>query len=183
MIPEHWVARPADGTSYYLGVAASPHPPNVPAFAPSARGLLATRVDATTVGAPSDLYYLAATGPIVSGMTGHAGCEVTHEWVYADHAPTSMAGPRRSPGDFIAKATGTCERRDRTTRWCYFVAAPGFGPARETGIPGSGLYLIVASTPESPRAMSTLERLMRRVRFGDASARDFVRAVRAPQPI
>ena len=30
------------------------------------------------------------------------------------------------------------------TRWSYFIAAPGFGPAGSVGIAGSGLYVVVA---------------------------------------
>ena len=84
-----------------------------------------------------------------------------------------------SPGDFIASASGTCRRDGATTQWSYFVAAPGFGPARERGIPGSGLYLIVAATPAAPGAEHTLTQMIRNVRFGQDTARDFVQAVRA----
>jgi hypothetical protein len=58
------------------------------------------------------------------------------------------------------------------------VAAPGFGPAGRIGIPGSGLYLIVAATRESPRARRILDSLLDHVRFGRDGIGDFVRAVR-----
>jgi hypothetical protein len=176
-VPRSWTALPADDTSYYLGVAASPHPTLDPG-GPLTRGLIATRIDATQVGVPSDFYYLAAHGPILSSITSGESCRVAREWVYADHMPASMNGVRRSPGDFIARATGICGRGSHAIRWSYFVAAPGFGPARLTGIPGSGLYLIVATAPDSPDADRTLALLIRRVRFGDASPRDFVAAIR-----
>ena len=64
------------------------------------------------------------------------------------------------------------------TRWSYFVAAPGYGPAQEAGIPGSGLYLIMVSTPKAPGAGRTLARVLRNVRFGQDTAHDFVRTVR-----
>ncbi len=178
LVPDSWVAQPAGDASYYVGVAASPRP-LTDTFLPSDQSLVATRVDATGIGVPSDLYYLAAKGPVVAGMTTSSSCTVKTERVFADHAPASMNGDRRSPGDFVATATGTCRRRGSTTRWSYFVAAPGYGPARETGIPGSGLYLIVASTTKAPGAGHTLAHMIRNVRFGEDSARDIVAALRS----
>jgi hypothetical protein len=46
------------------------------------------------------------------------------------------------------------------------------------GIPGSGLYVIVAATRESPRARMILSRLLDNVRFGQDGIGDFVRALR-----
>lgn len=176
LVPDGWVAHPASDATYHVGVAASP-PPSTGATQPIESGLIATRVDATQVGVASDLYYLAAKGPVVAGMTHGGSCTVMAERVFADHAPASMAGARRSPGDFVARATGTCRRRGSTTRWSYFVAAPGYGPAREEGIPGSGLYLIVASTPAAPGAGRTLAHMIRSVRFGEDGPHDFVEAI------
>jgi hypothetical protein len=178
MIPDGWVARPAEGAAPYRGLTASPGPATFDAALPR-QGLIATRIDASDVGAPSDLYYLAAKGPVIAEVTHSRGCRVTDEQVYADHRPAWLEGSRMSPGDFVASASGRCTRHGRTTRWSYFVAAPGFGPARERGIPGSGLYLIVASTPAAPGAERTLAQMIRNVRFGKDTARDFVQAVRA----
>ena len=178
LVPHGWVAQPTADATYSVGVSASPGPvsdtPAVPA-----QGLVATRFDATEVGVPSDLYYLAAKGPVIERVTDHARCTVTQQRIFVDHAPASMTGDRRSPGDFVARATGTCGRHGSATRWSYFVAAPGYGPASETGIPGSGLYVIVVSTPLGPGAGHTLTRMLRGVRFGEDTARDFVQAVRA----
>jgi hypothetical protein len=179
VVPDGWVAAPADGEAYATGVAATPGPQAGVAAVPLEQGLIATHVDATVVGAPSDLYYLAAKGPIISQVRADARCTVTDEDVYADHAPAAITGRRASPGDFVAAATGTCGRAHAVTRWSYFVAAPGFGPARERGIPGSGLYLIVAATPAAPGAARTLAHMIGHVRFGEDGARDFVHAVRA----
>ena len=179
LVPDGWVAEPSDQRSYYVGLTASPGPMPGPIAVLDSQGLLATRVDATEVGAPSDLYYLAARGPIIARVTAHTGCSVTAERVFVDHAPTWMAGRSRSPGDFVATASGRCVRHGGTTAWSYFIAVPGYGPARETGIPGSGLYLIVASTPAAPGASRTLAKMIGNVRFGDDSAGDFVHAVRA----
>jgi kynurenine formamidase len=176
VVPHGWVAKPADEPTYSVGVAATPGPRTTIGEVPIQQGLIATRVDATVVGAPSDLYYLAAKGPILSAVHHDARCTVKEEQIYADHAPAAVTG-RASPGDFVATATGTCARRHTETKWSYFVAAPGFGPAREHGIPGSGLYVIVASTPAVPGASRTLARMVGRVRFGDDGMEDFLRAV------
>ncbi|MDP9185078.1 MAG: hypothetical protein M3O29_05365 [Actinomycetota bacterium] len=179
VVPDGWVVEPADDAAYAIGVAATPGPQATMGAVPLEQGLIATRVDATVVGAPSDLYYLAAKGPIISQGRHGASCTIADEEVYADHAPAAITGRRASPGDFVAAATGTCGRSEARTRWSYFVAAPGFGPARERGIPGSGLYLIVAATPAVPGAAQTLARMIGRVRFGQDGAQDFVHAVRA----
>jgi hypothetical protein len=178
MIPKGWVARAADAAAPYRGLTASPGPSVFDMSLPR-QGLMATRIDASQVGAPSDLYYLAAKGPVIAQVTQARGCRVTDQRVYADHRPAWLQGSRMSPGDFVARASGRCVRHGRATRWSYFVAAPGFGPARERGIPGSGLYLIVAATPAAPGAEHTLARMIRNVRFGEDTARDFVQAVRA----
>ncbi|MEP6757655.1 MAG: hypothetical protein ABJB55_00510 [Actinomycetota bacterium] len=177
LVPRDWVVQTTDDAMYAVGVSASPGPLSDAAAVPE-QGLVATRLDATEVGVPSDLYYLAAKGPVIERVTDHARCTVTQQRIFVDHAPASMTGARRSPGDFVARATGTCGRSDAVTRWSYFVAAPGYGPARETGIPGSGLYVIVVSTPQARRAGRTLARMLRSVRFGEDTARDFVQAVR-----
>ncbi len=177
VVPHDWVAAPADDTAYSFGVAATPGPAAAVGAVPMEQGLIATRVDATVVGAPSDLYYLAATGPILRGVRDATRCRITHRQVYANHAPAAVTGRRASPGDFVATATGTCGQRDPVTRWSYFVAAPGFGPTREQGIPGSGLYLIVAATPAGPGSAQVLARMIAHVRFGDDGIRDFLQAV------
>jgi hypothetical protein len=179
IVPDNWVVAPADEDAYAIGVSATPGPRVGPSMVPVAQGLLATRVDATAVGAPSDLYYLAAKGPIIAQARHDARCVVTDRHVYVNHAPSAITGQRTSPGDFVASATGRCHGPRAVTRFSYFVAAPGFGPARERGIPGSGLYLIMASTPAVPGASHTLAAMIGQVRFGADGAEDFVQAVRA----
>jgi len=177
LVPGDWVAQPAADAAYAVGLAASPGPiADAPAI--PEQGLVATRLDATEVGVPSDLYYLAAKGPILQRVTDRARCTVTAHRIFVDHAPASMAGRRGSPGDFMASASGTCGQGGSVTRWSYFVAAPGYGPARGTGIPGSGLYLIVVSTPKAPGAGRALAHMLRNVRFGEDTAQDFVQALR-----
>ena len=72
--------------------------------------------------------------------------------------------------------------RGVSTRWAYFVAAPGYGPVHEVGIPASGLYVVVAVAPEGDRAASLLDRLIRHTSFGGSSVVDLVAAAggRAP---
>jgi hypothetical protein len=176
-VPGDWVVSPAEDAEFATGVSASPGPGRL---VPGEQGLIATRVDATEIGAPSDLYYLAAKGPVMGRLRADRRCTVTGEHVYADHAPTAITGHAHSPGDFVASARGTCSMHDTKTRWSYFVAAPGFGPAQARGIPGSGLYVIMAATTAAPGSNRVLNRLVGNVRFGQDSAEDFVQAVKAP---
>jgi hypothetical protein len=174
-VPGDWVVTPADDEAFATGVSASPGPGRL---VPGEQGLLATRVDATEVGAPSDLYYLAAKGPMMAQIKANRRCTVTGEHVYADHAPAAITGHAQSPGDFVASATGTCSMpHHQKTRWSYFVAAPGFGPAQARGIPGSGLYMIMAATDAAPGSSHVLHRLVQNVRFGQDGVADFVRAL------
>jgi hypothetical protein len=142
-----------------------------------ARGIAATWIDATAVGVASDYYYLAASGPVISRLVGSPGCQALTQEVFADHVPAFLDGDFGSPGDFVARGTGICATPHHRTRWSYFVAAPGFGPATRLGIPGSGLYLVAAVTVAAPGARARLDHLLDHVRFGDARIGDFVRAV------
>lgn len=178
-MPGDWVATPANDAEFATGVSASPGPGPL---IPGEQGLLATRVDATEVGAPSDLYYLAAKGPMMAQLRANRRCTITGHHVWADHAPAAITGRAHSPGDFVASARGTCSMHHQKTRWSYFIAAPGFGPAQRRGIPGSGLYMIMAATAATPGSGHVLRRLVRHVRFGQDGAADFVSAV-AKQPI
>jgi hypothetical protein len=139
-------------------------------------GLAAVWIDGARVGVPSDYYYLAATGPALDMLTGNGRCSETGEVVYANHPPTFVDGPPGSPGDFIARGQGTCATGRRPTHWAYFVAAPGYGPARRVGIPSSGLYVVVAVLPDSPRAPALLDKLLLRTQFAGASINDFINA-------
>jgi hypothetical protein len=172
-----------DGNDFHEGFVASPHPDTWPEMRPSTAGLVATWVDATRVGVPSDLYYLAASGPLLSDLRNRAGCTSSFK-VLVNNVPAFLHGAADSPGDFVARGGGVC-RTDSgaATRWSYFVAAPGFGPVGRIGIPGSGLYVIVAATRESPRARRILSRLLDHVRFGRYGIGDFVRALKPPRAL
>ncbi len=138
-------------------------------------------IDGTAVGVPSDYYYLAATGPALDVLTGSEQCRATRQYIVAKHLPAFAHGAPDSPGDFVAHGLGICTVGHQPTRWAYFVAAPGYGPLREVGIPSSGLYVVVAVMPASPRASFLLNRLLRRTEFNGSSVADMIAAA-APVP-
>jgi len=140
----------------------------------SITGMAVTWVDATEVGVPSDFYYLAATGPLLSQLTRSDACRAESQRVFLDNAPTFAPGDDRSAGDYMARGEGTCNVGGRPTRWAYFVAAPGFGPVRRVGIPQSGLYVVVAVMHDTNRAPARLDRLIAHTSFGGALVSDFV---------
>jgi len=181
LIPPGWHAvatTPDDDTRQ--GFVASPRPRAWSELRRGATGLSATWIDATEVGVPSDYYYLAATGPVLSRLVGSDRCRRVAQRVYVNNEPAFASGRRHSPGDFVARGEGVCGAPGAAaTRWAYFVAAPGLGPAREVGIPSSGLYVVVALAPAGPEAAGLLDHLLQHTRFGDASMGDFIRAVRA----
>jgi hypothetical protein len=180
IVPDGWEAHPAALSGARSGFLASPHPHRWRRMDGGVPGMSATWIDSTVVGVPSDYYYLAATGPLLSRLTDSSRCRPETHRVYVDRRPDlSSAGP--SHGDYVARGEGTCLVGGVATRWAYFVAAPGFGPVHEIGIPASGLYVVVAVAPESARAPSLLDRLIRHTTFGESSVRDLVDAVHRPR--
>ena len=180
LVPDSWkavVSTSQDDLRH--GFVATPEPHAWGRMDGSAAGMVATWIDATRVGVPSDFYYLAATGPLFSGLTRSADCRAGTRRVFADNRPTFESGTPGSTGDYVASGEGTCHVGGHLTRWAYFVAAPGFGPLHRLGIPSSGLYVIVAVMPDSRRAPATLRRLLDHARFGGAGIHDFVAAIRA----
>jgi len=179
VIPDGWQPRLAgQDDDPRQGLVAGPRPGTWAGDRPPREGLAAVWVDGTRVGVPADYYYLAATGPALDMITRTSECSSTTRQVFADHRPAFAAGEPGSPGDFVARGHGTCEVGRRATRWAYFVAAPGYGPVREVGIPSSGLYLVVAVIPDSPKAPALLDKLLRRTEFGGASVADMIDAAR-----
>jgi hypothetical protein len=179
MIPDEWRTQLAGSSDDpRRGIVAGPRLAAWRGDRPPVEGLAAMWVDGTDVGVPSDYYYLAATSTALHLITGSKRCDATDHRVIVDHVPTYARGAIDSPGDFVARGIGTCLVRDRRTRWAYFVAAPGYGPVREVGIPSSGLYVVVAVMPESPRAPSLLDRLVERTEFNGASVADMIAAAR-----
>jgi hypothetical protein len=175
IVPDGWKAHPASSGGFRAGFLASPQPDRWRRMDGGVPGMSATWVDATRVGMPSDFYYLAATGPLLSNLTDSHRCSAESHRVFVDRRPTfSMSEPTH--GDYVARGEGTCSVRGVATRWAYFVAAPGYGPVHEVGIPASGLYVVVAVTPEGDRAASLLDRLIRHTTFGGSSVDDLVEA-------
>jgi hypothetical protein len=176
-VPDGWHAVPiVRDNGLRGGFMASPKPDAWRHMDGSIAGMTASWVDATLVGVPSDYYYLAARGPLLSRLRGGAGCRVLSEHVFADNLPSIASGRKGSRGDYVARGEGTCRVGERPTRWAYFVAAPGFGPVRRVGIPSSGLYVVVAVVRNSARADEVLRHLIGRTRFGDAGVADLAAA-------
>lgn len=162
------------------GLLAGPSPNPWRGDRPPPEGFAAVWIDGTRVGVPSDYYYLAATGPALDAITGSELCRATQRFVVSDHLPAFAKGKPDSPGDYVAHGQGTCSVGRRPARWAYFVAAPGFGPVRELGIPTSSLYVVVAVMPASPRAPFLLNRLLTRTEFNGASVAEMIAAA-SPQ--
>jgi hypothetical protein len=177
LVPEGWRAEPADPrVGVRGGFVASPRPQAWRRMDGSTSGMAATWVDASRVGVPSDFYYLAANGPLLSRLSHSHACRADHTQILADNLPAFAHGAPGSPGDYVARATGTCHVRGHPTRWAYFVAAPGYGPVHKLGIPSSGLYVVVAVMPDSAQAASQLRRLIAHTSFAGASVGDLVAA-------
>ena len=173
-VPDDWVVRPVQETAgLRIGFQASPEPEPWPEDVGAAVGMSATWVDASRVGVPSDYYYLAANGPLLSRLTTSRHCHDRSDEVYLDRRPTFDLS-RRSPGHFMASGEGICREGAARTHYAYFVAAPGFGPVHRLGIPSSGLYVVVAVVPQERGAGHLVRRLIDRTSFGDTPVRDFV---------
>jgi hypothetical protein len=178
VLPDGWrprLAAPTDDPRQ--GLIAAPRPKLWLGDPAPVEGFAAMWVDGTRVGVPSDYYYLAATGPALGLITGSSDCSATHR-VFADHRPEFAAGEPGSPGDYVARGRGTCTVGRHPMRWAYFVAAPGYGPVREIGIPSSGLYVVVAVMRDSPQAPHLLGRLLKSTEFGGASVPELIEAAR-----
>jgi hypothetical protein len=180
MVPHGWRTLPATSTDEMRGgFVSSPQPQAWSRMDGSTAGMAATWIDATAVGVPSDFYYLAATGPLLSRLLHSISCRASSRQVFINHRPQFEAGTADAAGDFMATGNGTCHLHGRLTEWAYFIAAPGFGPIRKIGIPSSGLYVVVAVMPESRQATRSLHRLLAHTRFGGAGIADFVKAAKA----
>ena len=178
LVPDGWDTVSLDPTTGHRGgFVAAPELEGWAQMDGSAAGMAATWVDATRVGVPSDFYYLAATGPLLAKLNRSEDCHANDLRVFLDRKPAFL-DPASSPGDYVARGSGTCSVDGRPTRWAYFVAAPGFGPVRQLGIPSSGLYVVVAVVRDSEQARPILRRLVERATFGDASVGDLLAVAR-----
>ena len=137
-------------------------------------GIEAYWVDATQLPLPSDYYILAARGPAMRSLPDRGDCDVSSS-VFVDSENRSKGLP---PG-YMATASGTCRSEEGSTRWAAFVAAPGYGPMREMGIPQSGMYFALASVPEGPGDDRMLARMLGGVTFGPTRIGEFLSAAKA----
>jgi hypothetical protein len=183
LIPDSWQAVAQTGDGVRSGFFASPRPRAWTRMNGSVEGMAATWVDATRVGVPSDYYYLAATGPLLDRLMSGRGCRGIRQRVYANHLPAFGGGHPASPGDYVARGEGTCSGAGQRTRWAYFVAAPGLGPAHALGIPSSGLYVVVAVIRDSERAPELLRRIIDHTSFGGAPVSQFLAAAGGRGPV
>ena len=175
-VPTKWDFRPLPSSSRVReGVQASRDLDRWTSLERRDFGLEAWWVDASRIGVPTDYYYLAAEGPAMRGLPSGRICSRHEHEVLRNRAPL-FDRTMRSPGDYVATASGTCWSRGRVMRWSSFVAAPGYGPVRRLGIPQSGLYFALVMVPETPHARQRAEQLLSTVSFGGSSVSDFLRA-------
>jgi hypothetical protein len=183
VIPRRWATGPVTGDLLAergllrRGVVISPNPRAWKRRDGSVPGLEAMWLDKPRGGIPSDYYYLAATGPATPSVLSSDRCRPSHLQVIVDHKP-ALTGKKESPGDYAARASGTCGMGPHSTRWAYFVAAPGFGPVKNVGIPRSGLYFVFAVLHDGPQAQKTLHRMLSSARFGRTSVSGLTAAAR-----
>jgi hypothetical protein len=134
-------------------------------------------IDVAKMHIPSDYYYLVARGPVLDALRANKACETGRQQVFVDHPP-DLTGRRFSPSDYVATGTGTCRVHGRYTRWAYVVAAPGYGPLREVGIPTSGLYVLIAVV-SGVRSDALLQEMVASARFGNTPMTQIVNAASA----
>lgn len=176
LIPNGWEVQVIESPeAHRVGFQASASLKEWAATKGKAQGIEAYWVDAAEVGVPSDYYYLAARGPVMEQVLARRGCSSDERRVLLDERPHF---DRRvsSSGNYVATATGTCRTKGRDTRWASFVAAPGFGPVREVGIPQSGLYYVLVVVKDGPRATRRMKHLLAGVSFGGTPVPEFLHA-------
>jgi hypothetical protein len=177
LVPADWDVQPISRARYpQEGFVASPQLSKWERGAGVVRGMEAFWVDITRLRIPSDYYYLVARGPAVSSLAGNKNCHPTGEQVLADHPP-ELTGRHFSPGDYVISAKGTCHSQGQATSWAYIVAAPGFGPVREVGLPSSGLYVVLAVV-SGRRADALLQQMLQAARFGNVPITQIVAVAR-----
>ena len=116
-VPDGWHAALADPElGIRGGFVASPRAGGWPDIDGIAVGMSATWVDATRVGVPSDFYYLAANGPLLSRLTTSANCREQSHRVYLDRRPDLRRATGTRPATSWRRAAGVCRRGSHATR-------------------------------------------------------------------
>jgi len=175
-VPSTWDARPLPSEVPTIsGIQASGNLTRWSNSTGRVTGVEAYWLDATEVGIPSDYYRHVASGPALSSLPERDGCRAERRQVWSGGG--SSASPEAD--DYLATATGVCRNRGASTRWGAFVAASGFGPVRDMGIPRSGLYFAFAAVREGPRSNQRLDRILTSVSFGGTPVDAFLNAVGA----
>jgi hypothetical protein len=165
VFPQQWEVRPIDSTTLpQEGFVASPRLDRFERAAGVVQGMEAFWIDVGAMRIPSTYYYLAARNEALSMLTGGKQCQLARRQVLLDRPP-DLTGAQFSPGDYVAKSTGTCTLHGQPARWAYIVAAPGFGPVREVGLPTSGLYVVLAVV-SGPNAGRLLREMIQGAWFG-----------------
>jgi hypothetical protein len=177
IVPKEWSAAAIEGTGVLSrGVVASPDVRRWNLMDGSVPGLEAAWVDLARGGIPTDYYYLAARGTAIPPVATAQTCQSHAPRVIVNHRP-AFDGDINSLGDYAVRGTGQCDAPDRgPTRYSYFVAAPGYGPVREVGIPTSGLYVVVAVVRQSPYAGERLHTMLMSARFDRTSVAGLLKA-------
>jgi hypothetical protein len=175
MFPDGWQARPLPETIVpQEGFVASPRLDRFERATGVVQGIEAFWVDVGRLQIPSNYYYLAARNEAIAGLTTSQTCRLASREVLVDHPP-DLTGVSYSPSDYVATASGSCDVNGRPTRWAYVVAAPGYGPIREVGIPTSGLYVVIAVVA-GPNAERMLKEMIQGAIFGDTPISQIVQA-------
>jgi hypothetical protein len=178
VVPDGWEAKPLSHDRYpQEGFVAAPRLEEWQHGDGTVRGMEVFWIDVAKMRIPSDYYYLVARGPVFDALRANKGCVSGRQQVYVDHPP-DLTGRRFSPSDYVASGTGTCDIHGRHTRWAYLVAAPGYGPLRQVGIPTSGLYVVIAVVSGS-RSEVLLQEMVESARFGNTPMTQIMRAASA----
>jgi hypothetical protein len=175
VFPESWEARPIRTTSVpQEGFVASPRIDRFERGAGAVQGIEAFWIDVGKMEIPSNYYYLAARNEAMSALSTQESCRSVRREVLIDRPP-DFSGRTFSPGDYVVSASGTCQVNGRPTKWAYVVAAPGFGPIRQVGLPTSGLYVVVAVV-SGRGADRLLKAMLEGAHFGGTPISQIVRA-------
>jgi hypothetical protein len=178
VVPGSWEAKPLPRDRYpQEGFVAAPRLEDWEHSDGTVRGMEVFWIDVAKMHIPSDYYYLVARGPVLDALRANKACETGRQQVFVDHPP-DLTGRRFSPSDYVATGTGTCRVHGRYTRWAYVVAAPGYGPLREVGIPTSGLYVLIAVV-SGMRSDALLQEMVASARFGNTPMTQIVNAASA----